>query len=89
MAADIVSQERGPTQMVAQPILMSRSKSKLRRPPPLRAQHTSEVLKEFGYKPTAIAKLAAAGVIMTADASVETSAKAAAKAAPKTRSPRK
>jgi len=84
MAADIVSQERGPTRMVAQPILMSRSKSRMRRPPPRRAEHTEEVLKEFGYRAPAIAELAAAGVILTGSDGSETPVEPAVPAAART-----
>jgi formyl-CoA transferase len=77
MAADIVSQERGPTQMLAQPILMSRSTSRLRRPPPLRGQHTLEVLRDAGYKPSEIRRLAAEGAIMLGGATAEKPAAAA------------
>jgi formyl-CoA transferase len=63
LAADIVSQERGPTQMVAQPIKMSRSQSELKRPPPLLDQHTDEILTEAGYTPAEIAAFRQTGVI--------------------------
>ena len=49
MARDMVSQERGPAQIVGQPIVMSQSQSEIRRPPPLKGQHTIEVLTEFGF----------------------------------------
>ena len=54
LARDVVSQERGPTQIVGQPIIMSRSKSAIRRPPPLRGQHNDEILEEIGYDQDAI-----------------------------------
>ena len=63
LAADIVSQERGPTQMVAQPIKMSRSQSELKRPPPLLDQHTDEILTEAGYAPAEIAAFRQSAVI--------------------------
>ena len=63
LAADIVSQERGPTQMVAQPIKMSRSQSELKRPPPLLDQHTDEILTEAGYTPAEIAAFRQSAVI--------------------------
>jgi crotonobetainyl-CoA:carnitine CoA-transferase CaiB-like acyl-CoA transferase len=64
IATDIVSQERGPTQMVGQPILMSRSKSTLRRPPPLLGQHSAELLEEIGYTPGEIDQLLSAGIVL-------------------------
>jgi formyl-CoA transferase len=66
IAADMVSQERGPTQVVAQPIVMSRSKSAIKRPPPLLDQHTEEVLTEAGFTPGEIAEMRAEGVIRKA-----------------------
>jgi crotonobetainyl-CoA:carnitine CoA-transferase CaiB-like acyl-CoA transferase len=66
IATDVVSHERGPTQMVGQPILMSRSKSTIRHPPPLLGQHSAEVLEEIGYTAEEIASLQRAGVILCA-----------------------
>jgi formyl-CoA transferase len=63
LARDMVSQERGPTQVVGQPILMSRSKSKIAAPPPTMGQHTEEVLREAGYPAADIKKLRAEGVV--------------------------
>jgi crotonobetainyl-CoA:carnitine CoA-transferase CaiB-like acyl-CoA transferase len=64
LAAEVVSQERGPTQMLAQPIKMSRSKSAIRQPPPLLGQHSAEVLTEAGYTPGEIDQLLSAGIIL-------------------------
>ena len=66
IATDVVSHERGPTQMVGQPILMSRSKSTIRHPPPLLGQHSAEVLEEIGYTAEEIASLHRAGVTFCA-----------------------
>ena len=63
MARDFVSQERGASQIVGQPILMSRSRSDIAVPPPTLGQHTDEVLEELGYKPTQIKKLKTDGAV--------------------------
>jgi crotonobetainyl-CoA:carnitine CoA-transferase CaiB-like acyl-CoA transferase len=63
LAKDFVSQERGPSRIVGQPILMSRSKSTIKRPPPKLGQHTDEVLSEIGYKAGEIKQMKADGVV--------------------------
>ena len=62
IARDVNSQERGPSQIVGQPIKMSRSASDIRRPPPTKGQHTAEILAEFGYSEADISDFAARGV---------------------------
>ena len=68
MAAPMPSQERGPTKAVAQPILMSRSKSKLKVAPPLLGQHTDEILGELGYSKGEIDRLHAGVALGDAEA---------------------
>jgi len=63
LAQPMVSQERGATEVVGQPILMSRSKASVRRPPPTLGQHTGEILAEIGYGAEDVKKLAKDGVI--------------------------
>ena len=63
IARDMVSTERGPTQIVGQPIVMSDSASEIRKPPPLAGEHSSEILKEFGYSEAEIAAFSQQGVI--------------------------
>jgi crotonobetainyl-CoA:carnitine CoA-transferase CaiB-like acyl-CoA transferase len=63
MAKDMVSQERGPTQVVGQPVILSRTDSSVKHPPPTLGQHTDEVLGAIGYTADEIAKLRAGGVI--------------------------
>lgn len=63
LAQPMVSQERGATEVLGQPILMSRSKASVKRPPPTLGQHTDEVLGEIGYEADAIAKLRKDGAV--------------------------
>lgn len=63
MARDVVSAERRATQTVGQPVMMSRSKSEIRRPPPLRGEHTDEILEELGYAEDVIGAMRDDGVI--------------------------
>ncbi|MEM7685265.1 MAG: CaiB/BaiF CoA-transferase family protein [Pseudomonadota bacterium] len=57
MAADIETLPFGQTQMVAQPIRMSRTNTSMAAHPPDRGEHTDEVLAEVGYDADAIADL--------------------------------
>ena len=63
LAADMVSQERGPTQVVGQPIKLSRTDSSVKHPPPTYSQHTDELLAELGYSATDIAKMHEDGTV--------------------------
>jgi crotonobetainyl-CoA:carnitine CoA-transferase CaiB-like acyl-CoA transferase len=63
LAQPMVSQERGATEVLGQPILMSRSKASVKRPPPKLGQHTDEVLSEIGYEPETIAQLRKNGAV--------------------------
>lgn len=62
LARDMQSQERGATQVVGQPIIMSDAQSNIARPPPLAGQHTAEVLESLGYSTAEIDKLSNEGV---------------------------
>ncbi len=63
LARPVVSGERGPVEMVGQPIEMSRSSSEIRTPPPGFGQHTVEVLLEAGFTRDQVDGLADKGVI--------------------------
>ncbi len=63
MAKDIVSQERGPTQLVGQPVILSRTDSAIKHPPPKLSQHTDEVLAEAGYTAEEIKAFRDEGVV--------------------------
>jgi crotonobetainyl-CoA:carnitine CoA-transferase CaiB-like acyl-CoA transferase len=63
LARRVVSAERGPIEMVGQPIEMSRSTSEIRTPPPGFGEHTVEVLLEAGLTRVEIEGLAEKGVI--------------------------
>lgn len=63
LAQPIISHERGETRLVGQPILMSRTPSKIVAPPPLAGQHSSEILKEAGYSDEEISKMKAEGAV--------------------------
>jgi crotonobetainyl-CoA:carnitine CoA-transferase CaiB-like acyl-CoA transferase len=63
IAAPAPSQERGDTRMLAQPMTLSRTPSRIAMPPPLAGQHAEEILAELGYDAAAIAELRAAEVI--------------------------
>lgn len=63
MARDMVSQERGATQVVGQPIIMTDAQSPIGRPPPLAGQHNDEILGQLGYTPASVEDLQARGII--------------------------
>ncbi len=63
IAQPVDSTERGPTHLVGQPIIMSRTPSKIASPPPTCGQHTDEVLADLGYEAQEIAALRESGVV--------------------------
>lgn len=63
MAADIETLPFGKTQMVGQPISMSRTNTSMAAHPPDRGEHTDEVLAQVGYGPDQIAALREKNVV--------------------------
>ena len=61
LAQPVVSQERGPTHLVGQPILMSRTPSYIAAPPPLAGQHSRDILAEIGFSADEIEAMKASG----------------------------
>jgi crotonobetainyl-CoA:carnitine CoA-transferase CaiB-like acyl-CoA transferase len=57
IAQSVKKKDKSTLNVVGQPFVMSRTKSKIAAPPPELGQHTNEVLKEFGFKPKEIAAL--------------------------------
>jgi formyl-CoA transferase len=57
LAAPVTSPVRGKINLLAQPILLSRTPSRLAAPPPELGEHTEEVLAELGYDAGAVADL--------------------------------
>jgi crotonobetainyl-CoA:carnitine CoA-transferase CaiB-like acyl-CoA transferase len=63
IAADMDSVPFGPTQCVAQPMVLERTPSRIVRRPPERGEHSDEILLELGYGLTEIAGFARNNVI--------------------------
>jgi len=63
IAQPVKSHERGDTQLIGQPIVMSRTPSRIAAPPPLAGQHTDAILESLGYSAEEIAGLREAGSI--------------------------
>jgi len=61
LAQPVKSQERGDTELVGQPILMSRTPSHIATPPPTAGQHSFEILSEIGLSEAEIADMKASG----------------------------
>ena len=63
IAQPVVSQERGETRMIGQPIILSRTPSHIVKPPPLAGQHATEILTEIGYSEAEIDAMKRDGAI--------------------------
>ena len=60
----------GPLALVGNPLRWNQMRPPAALPPPLRGQHTVEVLREIGYDESAVAALLASGAVEQADSSV-------------------
>jgi len=63
LAAEVQSPARGTIRLLAQPIVLSRTPSRLAAPPPEAGEHTEEVLAAIGYDAAAVAGLRARGIV--------------------------
>jgi crotonobetainyl-CoA:carnitine CoA-transferase CaiB-like acyl-CoA transferase len=63
MAADVPNPENRDLKLVAQPVKLSRTPSKMAAPPPEFGEHTEEILAEFGFAADEIRNLRAAKVV--------------------------
>jgi formyl-CoA transferase len=63
MVQPVRSHERGDTELVDQPLGLSRTPSRITMPPPLMGEHSDEILAGLGYDESKIAALRDAGVI--------------------------
>ena len=63
IARDMMSSERGPVQVVGQPIIMSNADPSIQRPPPGKGEHSREILAEYGYSEADIQAFSDEGVI--------------------------
>lgn len=61
LAQPVTSHERGETELVGQPILMSRTPSRIAAPPPTAGQHSEDLLTEIGLSKDEIAAMKASG----------------------------
>jgi len=63
MVQSVDTPDRGRLDLVAQPVSLSRTPSRIAAPPPERGQHTDEVLREFGFSSIEIAELRRAEIV--------------------------
>lgn len=63
IAQTVESHERGATQLIGQPIQMSRTPSTISSPPPLAGEHSDSILRSLGYDDVGIERLREDGCI--------------------------
>src|SRR6056297_400016 len=63
MARDMTSHERGATQVVGQPVILSRSESEIKHPPPTYSEHTDGILADLGYSADEIKRMHDEGTV--------------------------
>ena len=63
IAQDIETKAFGATQMMGQPVTLSRTPSSLAQRPPERGEHTSEVLADLGFSAEEIDDLSSRNII--------------------------
>ena len=63
IAREMQSHERGKTQVVGQPIIMSDADPSIQRPPPGKGEHSQEILAEYGYTEDDIHSFSEKGII--------------------------
>ncbi len=63
MAQPVTSQERGETHLVGQPFSLSRTPTRIAKPPPLVGQHSAEILAELDYSDDQIETMRRDGAI--------------------------
>ena len=63
MAQSVETADHKHLAMVAQPVMLSRTPSRLAAPPPERGEHTEEILDEFGFSAAEVAALRQDGIV--------------------------
>jgi crotonobetainyl-CoA:carnitine CoA-transferase CaiB-like acyl-CoA transferase len=63
MAASVIKKDKSKMDLVAQPVTLSRTPSRLVARPPELGEHTDAVLKEFGFSAREIKALHKAGAV--------------------------
>ena len=62
MVQEVESPRLGKQRLVGQPVIMSRTPSKIARATPRRGEHTEEILREIGFDSESVQRLKSEGV---------------------------